>query len=78
MEKQVLFCFFVCKLIFISLQVDLVGEEERDETPLPQQESAEEPMEVPQPEPSDLQESAKDVEANLTEPEADSGTDTVE
>lgn len=56
----------------------MVGEEERDETPLPQQEPAEEPMEVPQPEPSDLQESPKDIEANITEPEADSGTDTAE
>ncbi len=64
-----------CKLIFGSLQVELARARE---TPSPQPEPAEEPMEASQPEPSDLQEPVKDVEADITGPEAGSGSEDVE
>ncbi|GAA6219702.1 symplekin isoform X2 [Lates japonicus] len=48
------------------------------ETPSPQPEPAEEPMETAQSEPSDLQEPEKDVEADSTESEAGSGSKDVE
>lgn len=62
-------------LLFVSLQVEL---ERAGETPSPQPEPAEEPMEASQPEPSDLQEPVKDVEADITGPETGSGSDDVE
>uniref|UniRef100_A0A7N6FD30 Symplekin n=1 Tax=Anabas testudineus TaxID=64144 RepID=A0A7N6FD30_ANATE len=46
--------------------------------PSPQPEPAEEPMEASQPEPSELQEPEKDAEADVTGPEAGSGSEDVE
>uniref|UniRef100_A0A4W6BUS4 Symplekin scaffold protein n=1 Tax=Lates calcarifer TaxID=8187 RepID=A0A4W6BUS4_LATCA len=62
-------------LIFASLQVELAR---ASETPSPQPEPAEEPMETAQSEPSDLQEPEKDVEADSAESEAGSGSKDVE
>lgn len=56
-------------------QVDLTRD---DETPSPQAEPAEEPMEVTEPEPSDLQEPVKDAEADVTGPEAGSSGEDAE
>lgn len=64
-----------CKLIFVFLQVDLARE---GETPSPQPEPAEEPMEASQLEPSDLQEPVKDVEADVAEPDTGSGSESAE
>uniref|UniRef100_A0A8C4HUP8 Symplekin n=1 Tax=Dicentrarchus labrax TaxID=13489 RepID=A0A8C4HUP8_DICLA len=71
-EKEVTY-----KDINMIHEVDLTREEE---TPPPssQPEPAEEPMEESQPEPSDLQEPEKDVEADVTGPEAGSSSDDVE
>ncbi|XP_022596903.1 symplekin [Seriola dumerili] len=71
-------------------QLDPVIQEESDntvsqvelarasETPSPQPEPAEEPMEVSQPGPSDPQEPEKDAEADITGPEGGSGSEDVE
>ncbi|XP_019132166.2 symplekin [Larimichthys crocea] len=56
-------------------QVDLARQ---GETPSPQPKPAEEPMEASQPEPSDLEEPEKDVEADVTVPEAGSSSEDVE
>lgn len=61
--------------------VDTVSQEEltrAEETPSSEPEPAEEPMEESQPEPSDPQEPVKDVEADVTEPEAGSDHENVE
>lgn len=73
--KQELNKFLPCKLISVYLQVDLAR---RGETPSPQPKPAEEPMEASQPEPSDLEEPEKDVEADVTVPEAGSSSEDVE
>ncbi|XP_053296614.1 symplekin [Pleuronectes platessa] len=52
---------------------------ERDsDTPSPHSEAADEPSEVSEPEPSDLQEPERDVEAEATGSEADSGSEDME
>ncbi|XP_070694454.1 symplekin [Pempheris klunzingeri] len=52
--------------------------ETAEETPSPQPEPAKEPMEVSEPEPSDLQETAQDVEADAAGPEAESSSEDIE
>ncbi|XP_026232871.1 symplekin [Anabas testudineus] len=61
--------------------VDAVSQVElarMSDKPSPQPEPAEEPMEASQPEPSELQEPEKDAEADVTGPEAGSGSEDVE
>lgn len=55
-----------------------MGLERAGETPSPQREPAEEPMETSQTAPSDLQEPVQDVEADITGPEAGSSSEDVE
>lgn len=62
-------------MFFFFIQVDSAREEE---TSSPRPESAEEPMEASQPEPADLQEPVKDVEDDVTGPEAGSDSEDVE